>query len=81
MPLIEEELRRFQEDTGCKTTFDADYQARPCQEIEVAFTGFFTRHSSTSGDTLLPLGTLPLPLHPVTTPSAFRSGMTALVST
>ena len=36
VPLIEEELRRFREDTKCRTRLDADYPERPSQEVEVA---------------------------------------------
>lgn len=36
VPLIEEELRRFQEDTGCRARFDAGYPVRPSREVEVA---------------------------------------------
>lgn len=41
VPLIEEELRRFREDTGCEATFLASYSARPCPETEVAIYRIF----------------------------------------
>ena len=41
IPLIEEELRHFQEDTGCQATLNADYPARPSRDTEVALYRIF----------------------------------------
>ncbi len=41
IPLIEEELRHFQEDTGCQATLNADYPARPSRDTEVAIYRIF----------------------------------------
>lgn len=40
-PLIEEELRRFQEDTGCNARLTADWQTRPPTRVEVALYRIF----------------------------------------
>ncbi|MEK7873682.1 MAG: sensor histidine kinase, partial [Chloroflexota bacterium] len=36
VPLIEEEIRHFREDTGCQVRFDTDYPARPPAHVELA---------------------------------------------
>ena len=40
-PLIEKELRRLQEDAGCRTTFDSSYLLRPSQNVEVTLYRIF----------------------------------------
>ncbi|MBI2957815.1 MAG: sensor histidine kinase [Chloroflexi bacterium] len=36
VPLMQDELRRFQEETECQVSFQADYPTRPSKEVEVA---------------------------------------------
>lgn len=55
VPLINEELRRFQEDTGCQARFNHNYQVRPRRDVEVALYRIFhealtniRRHASTA---------------------------------
>lgn len=39
--LIEEELQRFREETGCRTSFEADYSPRPPRSVEVVLYRIF----------------------------------------
>ena len=41
VPLIEEELRRFQQDRECQVGLDADCQVRPPQEVEIVLYRIF----------------------------------------
>lgn len=41
IPLIQDELRRLQEDTGCRARFEADWPERPSHELEVSLYRIF----------------------------------------
>lgn len=41
IPLIEEELRRFREDTGVRTDFNADCRMRPSEDVEMVLYRIF----------------------------------------
>lgn len=60
--LVQEELRRFQEDTGCYTKLNDDYSVKPCQEVEVALYRIFhealtniKRHAASARNTVVAL--------------------------
>ena len=40
-PLIQQELRHFRQETGCKANLDANYQTRPPREVEVVLYRIF----------------------------------------
>ena len=61
-PLLEAELRRFQEETGCETRFDAGCHTRPSPVVEVALYRIFQeallnvrRHAATAGNVTVAL--------------------------
>ena len=62
VPLIEEELGRFRDETGCQTRFNVCNRVRPPRDAEVAFYRIFhealiniRRHASTAGNVTVDL--------------------------